>query len=139
MKDLRQTYDPNGQKQEKTGNFCKKRAFLEQFTQPALESTHGFLSSCAPPAPKFPAKITGNFSDHIREQQHSLYTEYFYFSTQDKSVFIIDELLEKKGRSNSDSTCSIKCAVAKLVQHTQIASVVLEISCLIASSKFSLL
>ena len=31
MKDLRPTYDPNGQKQGKTGNFCKKRVFWGNF------------------------------------------------------------------------------------------------------------
>ena len=87
-----------------------------------------FSKHLHPTRPKIPYKNNRELSANIREQQHSLYTEYFYFSTQDKSVFIIDELLEKKGRPNSDSTCSIKCAVAKLVQHTQIASVVLEIS-----------
>ena len=42
MKDLRQTYDQNGQKQGKTGNFCKKWHFWANFTQPKLEHARRF-------------------------------------------------------------------------------------------------
>ena len=61
------THTPCNKKQGKTGIFCKKRACRSKITQPALESIHSFLSTCALPAPKIPAKITGNFSEHIRE------------------------------------------------------------------------
>ena len=67
MKNLRPTYDPNGQKQGKTGNSCKKRYFWQFFTQPRLEHTCGFLRTCALPATKFPIKITGNFFGPIRK------------------------------------------------------------------------
>ena len=46
---------------EKQGFFAKIGHFDQKFTQPALESIHSFLSTCALPAPKFPAKITGIF------------------------------------------------------------------------------
>ena len=67
MKDLRPTYDPNGQKQGKTGNFCKKAVFLAIFIQPTIEHTRRFLSSFVLLATKIPAKITGKFSEPNRE------------------------------------------------------------------------
>ena len=85
MKDLRPTYDQNGQKQGKTGNFCKKRYFLGNFTQPTIEHTRRFsgLSPC--PAQKFPTKITGNFLDYIRESSANNRELYFSpHSTQNK-------------------------------------------------------
>lgn len=42
MKDLRPIYDRNGQKQGKTGNFCKKTVFLGNFTQPTIEHVRRF-------------------------------------------------------------------------------------------------
>lgn len=42
MKDLRPTHEQNGQKQGKTGNFCKKWHFLAIFTQPILEHARIF-------------------------------------------------------------------------------------------------
>ena len=67
MKDLRPTYDPNGQKQGKTGNFCKKRYFLGNFTQPTIEHVRRFSGFLPCPAQKFPTKTTGKFSEHNRE------------------------------------------------------------------------
>ena len=61
------THTARNKKQGKTGIFCKKRAFRPKITQPALEYTYGFLSTCALLSPKFPTKITGNFSDHNRD------------------------------------------------------------------------
>ena len=45
----------------------QKTGILPKFTQPTPESASGFLSTCALPTPKFPTKITGNFSDYNRE------------------------------------------------------------------------
>ena len=67
MKDLCPTYDQNGQKQGKTGNFCKKRYFGAIFTQLRLEHARRFSGFLPCPAQKFPTKTTGNFSEHIRE------------------------------------------------------------------------
>lgn len=67
MKNLRPTYDQNGQKQGKTGNFCKKWHFGASFTQPRLEHARIFSVFLPYSAQKFPTKITGNFLDHIRD------------------------------------------------------------------------
>ena len=67
MKDLRPTYDQNGQKQGKTGKFCKKRYFLGNFYTTQTRIRPQIFGVFALPAQKFPAKITGNFSEHIRE------------------------------------------------------------------------
>ena len=67
MKDLRPTHDQNGQKQGKTGNFCKKRYFLGNFTQPSIEHTRRISVFLPHSAQKIPTKTTGNFLDYIRE------------------------------------------------------------------------
>lgn len=67
MKDLCPRHKQNGQKQGKTGNFCKKRYFLGNFTQPTIERARRFLSIFIISNTKFPAKITGNFSEPNRE------------------------------------------------------------------------
>ena len=66
------THTPHNKKQGKTGNYCKKRAFRPKITQLVLESTRGFLSTYALPAPKFPTKITGIFLEHIRESSATI-------------------------------------------------------------------
>ena len=67
MKDLLPTYERNGQKQGKTGNFCKKWHFGAILTQPRLEHTRRFSEFLLYSAQKFPTKITGNFLEHNRE------------------------------------------------------------------------
>ena len=67
MKDLRPTHEQNGQKQGKTGNFCKKRYFLGNFYTTYDRIHAQIFGIFTLPAPKFPAKITGNFSDHNRD------------------------------------------------------------------------
>ena len=77
MKDLRPRHKRNGQKQGKTGNFCKKWHFGAIFTQLRLERTCRFSAFLPCPAQKFPAKITGNFSEHIRELSANIRELYF--------------------------------------------------------------
>ena len=67
MKDLLPTYERNGQKQGKTGIFCKKRYFFGNFTQLRLERARRFSVFLLYSAQKFPTKITGNFLEHNRE------------------------------------------------------------------------
>lgn len=67
MKDLRPRHKRNGQKQGKTGNFCKKWHFGSIFTQPTIEHARIFSGFLHCSAQKFPTKTTGNFLDYIRE------------------------------------------------------------------------
>ena len=84
MKNLHPRHKRNGQKQGKTGNFCKKRYFWANFTQPTIEHARRFSGFLPCPAQKFPTKITGNFLEHIREL--SANNRELYFSHLRESV-----------------------------------------------------
>ena len=77
MKDLLPTYERNGQKQGKTGIFCKKRYFFGNFTQLRLERARRFSVFLLYSAQKFPTKITGNFSEPNRELSANIRELYF--------------------------------------------------------------
>ena len=92
MKNLRPTHEQNGQKQGKTGNFCKKWHFSAIFTQPRLERARRFSVFLPYSTQKFPTKITGNFLDHIRELSANIRELIHYFfgkSTRPLEVFKI--------------------------------------------------
>ena len=67
MKDLRPSHNQNGQKQGKTGNFCKKWHFGAIFYTTYDRTRPQICGVFTLSAPKFPTKITGNFSEHIRD------------------------------------------------------------------------
>ena len=74
MKDLCPRHNQNSQNHKKTGKnrekqgiFAKNGYFGAIFTQPTIEHARRFSEFLPCPAQKFPTKITGNFSEHIRE------------------------------------------------------------------------